>query len=519
MRELRMAGIESADRARRGVRVAGEARRAASRCSRPTKRTSKSQGRGDMASVYEEALAHPDWCPIQPQDCWTELPHVLWTPLQRRLLDAMPGERLRPRGAGAPGRRRAAPAGRRAGSKRSCRRMPRTIRSAFLMAPAVGRRRRALCDRSTPAAARPRSRRSSAASSPPARRSTGRDRVRLRRARRAGLGEGAAARVAGDARARASPPRRPGLAERCSACATGSKPISRAGHLRRLLQSGDVEVDAEDEGFTAPQAARDCWPAPKPAGAAPPIGLALGRLRRRLRGTRRRSRTRRTTTAPPPRRRPSRRPRVLGVDHRTPRRHSGAGQPTAACRCRPSSSAALALPRPVGRAQERARSRAPPPALIDYVGELQGLGAFSCSLPAALRFIRERVSRCRWRRSVRVPVTSTSATCAQAGYAGRAASSSSSASKKAACFRPRPRIPCCSTPSAPRSRPICGCPPTGSTKRSTPSLARLAASGPASVTFSYSCRDTREFRETYASWLMLQVCRLQQGKPACRTSR
>ena len=54
-------------------------------------------GRGDMASVYEEALAHPDWCPIQPQDCWTELPHTLWTPLQRRLLSAMPGERLQPR--------------------------------------------------------------------------------------------------------------------------------------------------------------------------------------------------------------------------------------------------------------------------------------------------------------------------------------------------------------------------------------------------------------------------------------
>ena len=41
-------------------------------------------------------------------------------------------------------------------------------------------------------------------------------------------------------------------------------------------------------------------------------------------------------------------------------------------------------------------------------------------------------------------------------------------------------------------------------------LMRLAASA-ASVTFSYSCRDTREFRETYASWLMLQAFRLQRG--------
>ena len=36
-----------------------------------------------MATVYEEALKHPDWCPIQPEDCWTELPDANWNPLQR----------------------------------------------------------------------------------------------------------------------------------------------------------------------------------------------------------------------------------------------------------------------------------------------------------------------------------------------------------------------------------------------------------------------------------------------------
>ena len=30
--------------------------------------------RGDMATVYEEAVQHPTWCPIQPADCWTEVP-------------------------------------------------------------------------------------------------------------------------------------------------------------------------------------------------------------------------------------------------------------------------------------------------------------------------------------------------------------------------------------------------------------------------------------------------------------
>jgi len=43
-------------------------------------------------------------------------------------------------------------------------------------------------------------------------------------------------------------------------------------------------------------------------------------------------------------------------------------------------------------------------------------------------------------------------------------------------------------------------------------LSRLVTLDPsARVTFSYSVRDTREFRETYASWLMLQAYRLQHA--------
>ena len=50
--------------------------------------------RGDMATVYLEALEHGAWCPIQPTDCWLALPDVSWTTLQRRLIDALPGERI-----------------------------------------------------------------------------------------------------------------------------------------------------------------------------------------------------------------------------------------------------------------------------------------------------------------------------------------------------------------------------------------------------------------------------------------
>jgi len=55
------------------------------------------QGRADMATVHQEALKHRDWCPIQPKDCWTELPDANWNPLQRALLDGLPGERLEPK--------------------------------------------------------------------------------------------------------------------------------------------------------------------------------------------------------------------------------------------------------------------------------------------------------------------------------------------------------------------------------------------------------------------------------------
>ena len=37
-------------------------------------------------------------------------------------------------------------------------------------------------------------------------------------------------------------------------------------------------------------------------------------------------------------------------------------------------------------------------------------------------------------------------------------------------------------------------------------MQRLASTGGArSITLSYSCRDLREFRQTYPSWLMLQA--------------
>ena len=51
---------------------------------------------GDQATVYEEAPAHLDWCPIKPEDCWTSLPGVTWSPLQEKLFASLPGEHTVP---------------------------------------------------------------------------------------------------------------------------------------------------------------------------------------------------------------------------------------------------------------------------------------------------------------------------------------------------------------------------------------------------------------------------------------
>ena len=57
----------------------------------------------DRAEVYREALLHLAVCPIQPGDLRIELPAVIWSPLERQLLDMLPGTRVTPRALDLPG--------------------------------------------------------------------------------------------------------------------------------------------------------------------------------------------------------------------------------------------------------------------------------------------------------------------------------------------------------------------------------------------------------------------------------
>jgi len=96
VRELRMAGVSSSDltpEAFASPQKHAELRALLERYEAYL----ASEKRGDVATVYAEALRHPEWCPLGKDDCWIETPDVVWTSLQRRLIDGLPGERLAPR--------------------------------------------------------------------------------------------------------------------------------------------------------------------------------------------------------------------------------------------------------------------------------------------------------------------------------------------------------------------------------------------------------------------------------------
>ena len=73
VRELRMAGVGPRPAHARRILVTRETRGAVALLAAYERFLHEHQ-RADMATVYEEAVRHADWCPIQPQDCWTELP-------------------------------------------------------------------------------------------------------------------------------------------------------------------------------------------------------------------------------------------------------------------------------------------------------------------------------------------------------------------------------------------------------------------------------------------------------------
>jgi ATP-dependent helicase/nuclease subunit B len=487
-----------------------------------------SNKRGDMALVYEEALEHRDWCPIHHKDCWIEQPDVVWTPQQRQLMAAMPGERIAPRAVELPG----ASLPRRLSSANATRVPPDPARSplAFLLAPKAdrGQRNASGSERVALFHAGGREaeieevfRRVLAAGAPLdqmeiACASSAHVSLIWEKALRHGwpvtLGPGTAATSTRPGRA---------LLGFCDWIETDFS----AGHLRHLLQSGDMGIEEEDEGFRAGQAARTLARAEAGWGRAT-YGLSLGLLAKSYH-----------TRANDP---------ELSDDERSSAKAKAALTEKIAIWIT-KLIAAVPEPAPNGKVPllavvdvslaflERSSARASQldhraaAALGDHVMELRALGAFECSLREALHFIRERVESLNVAPERPRPGHLHVCNLQQAAYAGRPYLFVVGL-EEGRVFPNAAEDPVLLDPERAATSPHLRLSSDRIDESVHAVLSRLATWGDepkneagrepanrepstqeAKVTVSYSCRDTREFRETYASWLMLQAFRLQQG--------
>jgi ATP-dependent helicase/nuclease subunit B len=526
IRELRAAGVTSSD-------LRPEAFESAAKCTElrellaAYERFLADTRRGDIATVYEEAVLHADWCPIQPADCWTTLPDVVWTPLQQRVYDILPGEKLAARALSLPGL---------AVPRRLADAMPhsevRTTRSGSSTAtvtrvapdPAANPLAFLMSAREFP--------RTSHLGSAIALFAAGSRDAEIEEVCRRILAAGVAldqvevvcgsdehvslmwekalrhewpVTVGSGIPAASTRPGR-ALVGLCDWIETDFA----ASHLRHLLQSGDVGLEKEDEGFTAGEAARTLARAEAGWGRDT-YSLALTALQKGY-----------DTRAVDP--------DASEDDRNYARQKSGL---TAAVLewitslltsiPEPDAEGKVALQQVVRVALQylehtTARSsqldHRAAAALIDHVSELKALDAFSCELPAALRFIRERVLTLAVAAERPRPGSLHVCTLARAGgsdrphvfVAGLEEGRVFPAATEDPVLLDRERASISS-----------------SLRRSSDrideavyaTLSRLALCGAGgTVTLSYSVRDTREFRDTYASWLMLRAFRLQQGKPA-----
>jgi hypothetical protein len=503
IRELRMAGLRASD-LRADAFASAEKHAELSALLAAYESYLASTSRGDQATVFEEALRHPDWCPIQPSDCWTELPDVIWPPLHRRLIDAMPGERLTPSGLDLPGivrprRLREAPVDRLA---------PRPADTfAWLTQPE-------LMPRATPAATI-------------AFFHAGGVEAEIEEVFRRIVASG---RSLDDVEIACASPQYASLiwekamrydwpvtlAQGISATLTrpGRALLSlvewieddfAAGRLRRMLQSGDLRFD-DDTSISPGRAARVLVRA-QAAWGRETYRLSLGRL-----ATSARAGARRDDLSADQR---------AGLEDRAAQADELARWidglletiPT------PDANGDVALSHAVACARgflERAASRASAldtfaaAAVADAIGQLAALGEFRCPLDQALRFLRERVE------SVTVGVDRPRpghlyvSALGGAGYAGR--------SQVFVVGLEEGRVFPASFEDPillDRERPAIL---AGSRDRideavyaAVSRLAAISAQDGARISLSYSCRDLREYRQTHASWLLLQAYRAASG--------
>jgi len=526
IRELRLAGVKADDLKREAFESPakyGELRELLA----SYERFLREKNRGDVATVYEEALRHPEWCPIQPQDCWTELPDTVWSSLQRLLIDATRGERIVPRAFSLPGA--AIPRRHAARQVERCAPDLSTNPLAFLLSPGESVPPLRKTAKAKPARGR--------THNPITLFHAGGHEAEIEEVFRRILAVGAPldlVEIACGSQEQISlvwekalrhgwpvtlGPGLPAASTRPGRALLGFcdwiETDFSAGHLRRLLQSGDMDIEPEDEGFTAAQAARTLARAEAGWGRAT-YDLSLGLLEKAY-----------ASRAADP---------EISNDDRE----------TAVARARVTAEVRRWITKLIASVPEETSGRLPLQAIVNaaisivdratarvsaldyksaativvHLTELRALGEFSCSLTDALRFIRERVESLNVAPDRPRPGHLYACRLSSSGFSGRPNlfvvgleegmlfpvasedpvlldSERSAISAHLRLSSDRIDEAVYSTLDRLASWPASG--------------GRDDSSGRAQACFSYSCRDTREFRETYASWLMLQAFRLERS--------
>lgn len=547
LRELRMASLRASDLASEAF-VSAEKHAEICALVGAYESFLASTKRGDLATVFDEAILHPDWCPIQPDDCWIELPDVLWAPMQRRLIDAMPGERIVPDAFAIPGttipRRLSAARVRRAAPEAS-------VPLAFLMsperpAPAETRQVGQLSlfgptPFDSPASTLAQGRLSEGASRPSRRVAPGPDlslfhaggceaeiEEVFRRILASGRSLDQAEIVCASpqystliwekamrydwpvtlAQGIAAALTRPGRA--LIAMTEWIEDDFAAGRLRRMLQSGDITM-SDRVSISAGQAARLLVKA-QAAWGRDTYRLSLGRL-----GMSSRTRALRDDLAADQRE---------GLEKRA-RQADELAHWIGALISRvpvPDADRLIDLQQIVNCActfvdQSAARASAldalAASSLSEAIGELRALGDFRCPLDQALRFLRERVESVTVGADRPRPGHLHVSSLTGAAFAGRPLMFVIGLEEGRVFPAPfedpilldieRERI----SPALARSTDRIDEAVYAAQSR----LAAMSAEDGVTVALSYSCRDLREYRQTYASWLLLQAYRVTSGDP------
>ena len=155
-------------------------------------------------------------------------------------------------------------------------------------------------------------------------------------------------------------------------------------------------------------------------------------------------------------------------------------------------------------------------ALQDAVADLRALGSFRCPLPVALRFVRERVEGVSVGRDRSRPGHLHVSRLAQAGLPNRPLLFIVGL-EEGRVFPAAVEDPVLLDAERQRISPALRCSSDRTDEAVHAVLARLAVVDTAAggeVCLSYSCRDLREYRGTFPSWLMLQAYRLQTADPS-----